>query len=352
MTGQSRSTVSARRTAPVERTDVGALVADLVSKGRASSAARLEPLTGGVSSMVGLVVDGTDRWVAKTPLARLSVADPWEVDRTRGRNEATVLELLAGRVGPLRTPLLRLFEPSEMVLGMEWLGDASGAVPPTFKGELLAGRVDLTVAEVVGAGMAALHRIAPPHPLTGEGPRALFDALRLDPYYRTCAGRLPALASAFGELVVDTMDASPHRLVHGDFNPKNVLVGQDVALIDWEVVHCGDPAFDLGMMSAHLALKSLRGLGGAERRRFGAALTALWGAYDGPAPVDRALRHTGAIMLARLHGKSPVEYLTDPSWRAAAHAVGAGALVGAARGPDDLVEAVERAVKGRQPWAS
>ena len=109
--------------------------------------------------------------------------------------------------------------------------------------------------------------------------------------------------------------------MHGDFTPKNVLVtGGPPVLLDWEVIHAGDPAFDLGMLTAHLLLKAC-------------LIPALWPArprpgraYRGPADPARAVRHAGAIMLARLWGKSRVEYLTAEPVRVAAAAIGGRAL--------------------------
>src|SRR6202000_958848 len=95
--------------------------------------------------------------------------------------------------------------------------------------------------------------------LAGADGAALFDSLRLDPYYRHVAARRPEHAAALGQLIADCTGYRPARLVHGDFTPKNVLTtaGPPV-LLDWEVVHAGDPAFDLGMLSAHLRFRESR----------------------------------------------------------------------------------------------
>jgi hypothetical protein len=91
-------------------------------------------------------------------------------------------------------------------------------------------------------------------------------------------------------------------------------------------------------MTAHLVAKALRTapVGGAGPlldavRRFSSA-------YDGPADRARALRHTGAVLLARLYGKSPVEYLDDPAARSRAHRVGVAALIGTTADLDSLLD--------------
>jgi 5-methylthioribose kinase len=46
-------------------------------------------------------------------------------------------------------------------------------------------------------------------------------------------------------------------LVHGDFSPKNIIIYQRrLKLLDHEVVHFGDPAFDVGFALTHLLSKA------------------------------------------------------------------------------------------------
>jgi len=106
--------------------------------------------------------------------------------------------------------------------------------------------------------------------------------------------------------------------VHGDFSPKNVLVHDGrLVLLDHEVAHFGDPAFDVGFSSAHLLSKAnhLRSL----REAFVRAAGESWRAYRreiettafGDALESRAVAHTLACLLARVDGRSPLEYLDD-----------------------------------------
>jgi aminoglycoside phosphotransferase (APT) family kinase protein len=322
----------------------------LRASGRIGPRAHMAVLRGGVSSLVAEVCEGTDHWVVKSPLARLSVADEWRVDRSRGAHEAAVLAHLDGRLGPARVPRLRFFDPDRTVLGEELVAGPPPAwePAPSYKTELLAGRAHLPVASALGAAAGALHRTPPPPALAGDGPRRLFDDLRLDPYYRATAARRPEVADHLAALVRETAAHPAQHLVHGDLSPKNVLVAPGPpVLLDWEVVHAGDPSFDVGMLSAHLALKALRDQPAEHRAGTLRALRAFWDAYDGPADPGRSLRHTGGIMLARLFGKSPVEYLTGEAERDRAHAVGREALCGGLGGVGDLVAAVQRAAGHR-----
>jgi hypothetical protein len=248
----------------------------LVSE-RIGPTATLTPLTGGVSSLVAVVADGDEMWVVKSPLRRLAVEDEWLVNRERGINEANVLALLEGRIGPADVPRLRFFDAEQTIIGP----------PPTYKEEFLEGRTHPDVARALGAATARFHRRSLPESLSGAGRRALFDDLRLDPYYRMTAPRRPEFRPALLTLIEETRAAPMRGPVHGDLTPKNILAGAGPpVIVDWEVVHVGDTAFDLATMTAHFIAKTLRPAptGGVPALIEAARL--FWSAYDGP-PIGR-----------------------------------------------------------------
>ena len=121
-------------------------------------------------------------------------------------------------------------------------------------------------------------------------------------------------------------------LVHGDFSPKNLLIGDDgPVILDAECAWYGDPAFDVAFVLNHLLLK------GAWRPqwrdRYAAAFHALVDAYDAhvhweprPALAARIAALLPALMLARVDGKSPVEYLTDDTVKDRVRAFARGLL--------------------------
>jgi aminoglycoside phosphotransferase (APT) family kinase protein len=104
-------------------------------------------------------------------------------------------------------------------------------------------------------------------------------------------------------------------LVHGDFSPKNILQGASgPVILDAECAWFGDPAFDVAFVLNHLLLK------GAWRpqwrMRYVEAFASLERAYFAHArwePAEalaaRIAALLPALMLARIDGKSPVEYL-------------------------------------------
>lgn len=286
-----------------------------------------EELTGGVSCVALRVRAGDRHLVVKQSLDRLRVADEWLAPRERAVQEAAALEL-AARIVPGSVPRLVDADPSSYALTIEH----APAGWRTWKDDLLAGRTDERVGRALGDYLAAWHGATAGDAQVRErfdAPEA-FDALRVDPYYRTVMQRLPDLADAVAPYV-DQMTARRRCLVHGDYSPKNVLVGDDARpwVVDWEVVHTGDPVFDVAFMSNHLMLKAIHRPQDADGYRLCAL--AFWRAYRAAVPPEVApdtrytLGHLGCLMVARVDGKSPAEYLTGRE-RALARSIGSTLL--------------------------
>jgi len=109
------------------------------------------------------------------------------------------------------------------------------------------------------------------------------------------------------------MDTS-RTLVHGDYSPKNVLVDRATDpvpwILDFEVAHWGDPAFDTAFMLNHLYIKSI--YNHAQHAAYADAADRFWTAYDAAVGWDierETVAELAVLMLARVDGKSPVEYV-------------------------------------------
>jgi aminoglycoside phosphotransferase (APT) family kinase protein len=116
--------------------------------------------------------------------------------------------------------------------------------------------------------------------------------------------------------------------VLGDWSPKNLLVYPDrVVALDFEVAHLGDPAFDVAFLLTHLVLKAVHRP--AQRSALHEAAQAFLRGYGEAArraaPDDaHVVAELGCLLLARVDGKSPAEYLTPteaPRVRALAYEV-------------------------------
>jgi hypothetical protein len=295
------------------------LLAYLRASGRigAGEHPRLQQLAGGVSSRAMLVEREApaESWVLKQALPKLRVAADWFSSPERMRREALALRWMPELLPSGSSPKLVWEEPDVHLLAMT-------AVPQphmNWKVELLQGR-GLEHAEAFGGLLGIVHRRAWERRAeirVDFADRSFFETLRIEPYYRYAAARVPAAAPFLGALIEET-DRVTETLVHGDFSPKNVLVHDGrLVLLDYEVAHFGDPAFDVGFSTAHLLSKvnHLRALGSS----FARAAAESWRAYRGEirttafgdAVESRAVAHTLACLLARVDGRSPLEYLDE-----------------------------------------
>jgi 5-methylthioribose kinase len=264
------------------------------------------PLTGGVSSDIFLLeAPGGCRFVAKQALPKLRVAANWTVDPSRIWREVDALRLLAGLCAVPRV----LYEDRDNHL---YVMSAAPADAEPWKAQLLRGDANPDTARRIGAIQAALREQTSlgQHGFDGLG---FFEDLRIEPYYTFTAQRHPDLAWLFHRA---TQACRKRRtgLVHGDWSPKNILVdarGEPLAL-DFECVHYGDPAYDTAFLLSHLLLKTFHLPETAARFHACAA------AYLEPIhriAFEDVMIHLPALLLARIDGKSPVEYLRQDSVR-------------------------------------
>jgi fructosamine-3-kinase len=147
--------------------------------------------------------------------------------------------------------------------------------------------------------------------------QSLFDSLRLEPYYGYTAKRVPA-ATEFLTALIEGTRGRKDTLVHGDFSPKNILIYQGrLILLDHEVAHIGDPAFDVGFSLTHLLSKAHFRVD--QRDALARATDQYWQVYRQTLGAvswhdgfeQRILQHTLACLLARVEGRSPLEYFQD-----------------------------------------
>jgi len=280
----------------------GTVAAYVVERGIFGSAVELDvqELSGGISAAVFAARGEGKRVVVKQAVERFRVADEWLVPPERAVTEAQALELMA-RLAPGSVPRLLDSDPEAFALVME---EAPTDWRP-WKALLLEGTADPSVAARLGELLAVLHSAD-----ADLGSAESFEAQRVDPYLRTIQRRHRALADRIAAYI-DRLVATQQCLVHGDYSPKNVLVGDDgLWVIDWEVVHRGDPVFDLAFFLNHLLLKTIHGP--QAREGYEACGRAFLDAYGRVEDMTYVLGLVGCLMLARVDGKSPAEYLTEP----------------------------------------
>jgi aminoglycoside phosphotransferase (APT) family kinase protein len=224
--------------------------------------ADLQPLPGGHStSNAVLVTDTGERLVLR---------------RYPGRDSCAVEAALAARLaGRVPVPAVVAVDPTGAGAGEPVL--LSRFVPGTPVSRLLpelAGSAAGALGGAVGAVLAGIGEVSMPRPGFFDGPdlmpgppgaeptadlpvfvdRCLAETERAASYALTAAERdgLRALAHDCAPLLVAVRGA--HRLVHSDFNPKNLLAVPDgagwriSAVLDWEYAFSSTPLFDVGNM--------------------------------------------------------------------------------------------------------
>lgn len=279
----------------------------------------IAPLTGGVSSdIVRVRLSDGSVVVAKRALRQLRVADEWRVPLERNHYEVGWFKR-ANAIVPGAAPSVLGEDRDRGIALISYLPPEEYSL---WKADLLAGQADPRVARSVADVIGRIHRATLRDPrVAAEFPTDdLFDALRLDPYLRTTATRHPEIADRM-LACLDATRSGRIALVHGDLSPKNIFVSRadgHPVILDAECAWYGDPVFDAAFCLNHLLLKAIH--------MPPSAGTLLSQAHDffavwlGHLPGDMRNELEGrtaallpCLMLARVDGKSPVEYLTRNS---------------------------------------
>lgn len=305
----------------------------------ADATTAVEALGGGISNDVWRV-----RWdggcvVVKQALPFLRVEEEWAFDVARSDVEHRCLAAIGDLLGPGAAPAVVFADDASHAFGMA-CAPAGGV---QWKERLLAGDVDPADGARAGDLLGRLHAASAADPgiAAAFADQTTMLQGRIDPYHRFTAARHPDLAPLI-DAEVERLLATRRALVLGDYAPKNLIAYPDRMLVlDVEVAHWGDPSFDVAFCLNHLLLKALH----LPAHRVALADTArsLHAAYASAAPglVDdgAAVAELGVLMVARVDGKSPAEYLDDDS-RALARTVGRSLLLDP---PGGVAEAISRA---------
>lgn len=269
------------------------------------------PLTGGVSCEIFLVEDGEKKYVAKRALAKLNVKEDWYANTSRNIYEQRYLKYV-GEKFPIWVPdILQSFEDQNLFI-MEFFPERF----KDWKKALIKREINPAVAQEIGLALGSIHKMS-----WGDSEaKKWFDSdqnfheLRVSPYFEFMRGIHPELKERIDRLSSKLM-TNKQCLVHGDFSPKNILVsGTEIKIVDCEVAWYGDPVFDIGFMLHHLFIKSIHFnnpgyLGLANSFMLGYRNSLGEDLYT-QIEQSHVCEMTLMLMLARIDGKSPVEYLS------------------------------------------
>lgn len=275
----------------------------------------IAPLSGGVSCDVVLVdVKRREPIVVKRALPKLRVAADWYAPVERSESEVDWISV-AAELDPRIVPRVIAQDRARHLFVMAYLPKTHY---PVWKDQLSAGEVDTAFAASVGAWLARLHASTAHSPSIARrfANQAQFRALRLEPYLLHTAEKHPGIAPKIRALAEGVAQAHI-ALMHGDVSPKNILHGPETPVfLDAETACYGDPAFDFAFCLNHLLLKCVWRPGHLDR--YACAFAALKDAYFAEVNWEmrahlevRTVRLLSALLLARVDGKSPVEYITE-----------------------------------------
>jgi len=270
-------------------------------------------LSGGVSGTTAFVqVSGQDL-IIKQALAKLKVAEEWLCDPSRMEAEMKSNDIYH-RLVPENVPKVISYDPENYVFVREAAPDSCRM----WKSDLMTGQLDFEVSAKVMQTLATVHnKCAGDDEVAKDfADKEIFYELRISPYIEFILKKHPGLTD-YAKPICDELMNSNITLVHGDYSPKNVVLdGRKVFVTDYEVAHYGHPAFDVAFLANHLILKAIhmRDFGGA----FLAMLRQVLNLYfdqvdfmDKKALEISFVKLLPLLMIARVDGKSPVEYIVD-----------------------------------------
>jgi aminoglycoside phosphotransferase (APT) family kinase protein len=304
-----------------------------------------EVLTGGVSSDIWRIDLPSGPVCVKRALAKLRVAADWQAPVDRNIFEARWMRRANAAV-PGAAPALLGQDAASGSLAMQFLSPADH---PLWKNQLRDGVADPAFAAAVADRLVRIHATTAADPgVAADFPTdAMFRAIRLEPYLLATARAHPEVAPQL-EALVATTQANKRALVHGDVSPKNILAGPDgPVFLDAECAWWGDPAFDLAFCLNHMLLKCL--WTPCARDGFLACFDAMvvayragvtWEAAD--AVEVRVAQLLPGLFLARVDGKSPVEYITNEADKDRVRRVARALLIAPPRRLDAVRQAWSR----------
>lgn len=279
---------------------------------QAGETPELTALTGGVSSDIVRANLANGPVCIKRALATLKVSADWKAPVERNHWEVLWMKTVA-EIAPHAVPRIIAEDAEAGVFVMEYFDSERY---PVWKNQLRDGTVSTVTAAQVGNTIGMIHKATSDRADIAQSFATdhIFVPIRLDPYLRATALRHPACSRQL-EALAHLTATTNKVLVHGDVSPKNILVGPDgPVFLDAECAWYGDPAFDLAFCLNHLLLKCVwrPQWTSGYLACFNALLDAYLGfvTWEDPVAMESRTAHLlPGLLLGRVDGKSPVEYV-------------------------------------------
>jgi 5-methylthioribose kinase len=277
----------------------------LFDRGLVNETPVVEPLSGGVSCSVFRIIAGNKLWVIKQALEKLTVKEDWFSDVARIHREHEVMESISPFMPEGSVPKVIFTDYKNHV----YIMTSASLDAHTWKEALMGGNFSESHAEQAGFLLSKFHygSVQLPEATRSQfNDQHYFHQLRIEPFHRHVISKHPELRDAIENLITE-LTAIKRCLVHGDFSPKNMLIEKSkIVLIDFEVAHWGNPIFDLAYCIGHLMLKGWHLNKPKDAVRL---IQTFLRAYE--TRPENLMPHLGLMLLARIDGKSPVNYITN-----------------------------------------
>jgi hypothetical protein len=279
---------------------------------------RLTTISGGVSSAVYRANLASLPVCAKRALAQLKVTAVWKAPLERSLSEINWIETVA-RLDEAIVPKILHVDAERDLFIMNCLDPEQY---PCWKLLLIKNAVGADFAVAVGSALGRIHAHTARSTYFANwfDNSALFDALRVEPYLVSTANVHQDLREVIRG-IASTLIQTRIAVVQGGISPKKILKGPaGPVFLDAECATYGDPAFDLAFCLNYLFPKCL--WHPIYSRSYIEAFDMLLEAYfchlswkERRAFDACTARLLGALLLARVDGKSPAEYLTEDRQR-------------------------------------
>ena len=273
---------------------------------------KYKKLEGGVSSEVYHVKTNKSEYCIKRSLKKLLVKKEWIADTNRIKFEYYWLNHCRNILNK-NIPKTYEFNNKKKYIVMEYLNNSKYK---TLKELYFKKIINLNTIRLISKHLYKIHSKSNNYKIKilFKGNRNNFNDLRLDPYFNEVGRVYPKYKEYVKDLNKNYLINSS-TLIHGDFSPKNILIGKNkIVYLDAECCNFGDPIFDLVFFSNHLLLKSI--FIKDKSKEFIKSYIIFYKEYlknlnakKSKQYVDRIIKMTPIMMLARIDGKSPVEYI-------------------------------------------
>lgn len=290
---------------------------------------QVEELSVAQSSTVMRVTSPVRRWVVKQALPKMKSDPEWEASVERSLREVACQKYLETLLPLGSVPPIYHHDPDNFLFVME----GAPADCQLWHDAMMEGKTDAEVAASAGSLLGNIHRLSylDEEALHEFGDKHFFHELQLSPFYDSVAKVYPKLADKIGAHAA-LLATSNVCFIHGDFTARNIVVAPHrLILLDFEAGHFGHPSFDLALMVCHLTLKTVRFR--EKKEDFMPLIITFWTAYLQSANFENETWHAraclpqlGCILLSRVDGKSPIDYLPDEQDRQRMRALSASLI--------------------------